>query len=83
MADASGARPRPHASLLTRVCERILNIRHNEVDYNNAVERSCPFAGHLGHSARRVWLGARRVIVVGSRNGAHRPWMRMGRRAPE
>ena len=58
-------------SLLAWVCERALNIRHNEVDYNNAVEVSCPFAGHLGHSARQVSLGTRRVIVVGSRNGAH------------
>ena len=58
-------------SLLTWFCERTLNIRHNEVDYNNAVEISCPLAGHLGHSATCVSLGARRVIVVvGSRNAA-------------
>ena len=59
-------------SLLTWFCERTLNIRHNEVDYNNAVEIACPLDGHLGHSATRGWLGASRVIVVaGSRNGAH------------
>jgi hypothetical protein len=38
----------------------LINIRHNEVDYNNAVKMPCPDAGHLGHSPIGATRGPRR-----------------------